>query len=120
MVNEYYQDIYTLEELKNNVNSFEWFTDLKDFKQEFIKAIIDKNFELLVIKNLLLLNINISNIFGDKGICNLLIRPYINSKIPPNYFWNQSSKNNLESVEFTNKKIHIASPYSKKALLELG
>ena len=107
LVNEYYQDIYTLEELKNNVNGFEWFTDLKDFKQEFIKAIIDKNFELLVIKNLLLLNINISNIFGDKGICNLLIRPYINSKIPPNYFWNQSSKNNLTKKESYVKDISV-------------
>jgi hypothetical protein len=95
VVNEYYQDIYTLEELKNNVQGFEWFTELGDFNQEFIKAIIDKNFELLVIKNFLLLNINISNIFGDKGICNLLIRPYLNNKFPPSYFWNLPSKNNL-------------------------
>ena len=107
LVNEYYQDIYTLEELKNNVQGFEWFTELGDFNQEFIKAIIDKNFELLVIKNFLLLNINISNIFGDKGICNLLIRPYLNNKFPPSYFWNLPSKNNLTKKE----------PYTKNTSL---
>ena len=107
LVNEYYQDIYTLEELKNNVQGFEWFTELGDFNQEFIKAIIDKNFELLVIKNFLLLNINISNIFGDKGICNLLIRPYLNNKFPPSYFWNLPSKNNLTKKETYTKNTSV-------------
>ena len=48
-----------------------------------------------------------------------------NSK--PKYLYNwkyylaqKKNKNNLESIDFTNKKIHITSPYSKKALLELG
>ena len=103
-VSEYYQDIYTLEELKNNRKGFEWFTELMDFKRAFTKAINENNFELLVIKNLLLLNVNIINIFGDKGIYNLLIRPCINNKKNSNDFWTLSYKKAINKKEFYVKK----------------
>ena len=104
-VSNYYQDIYTLEELKNDFKGFEWFTELADFKNAFIRAIKENNYELLVIKNLLLLNVNIINIFGDRGICNLLIRPYINkNENSTNIFWNLSCK----------KDIIIKEPYAQK------
>ena len=101
-VKEFYQDIYTLEELKNNVKGFEWFTDLANFKEAFIKSIKKNNFELFVIKNILLLNIKIINYFGDEGICNLIIRPYLGS-LSPNYFSNFSSiKNNTKNKNKNN------------------
>ena len=109
-VKEFYQDIYTLEELKNNVKGFEWFTDLMAFKEAFIKSIKRNNFELFVIKNILLLNMKIINYFGDECICNLIIRPYIGS-LSPNNFWNFSSKTKNKNIP---KKSYISNNTSSK------
>lgn len=102
-VMEFYQDIYTLEELKNNVNGLEWFTELFDFQNAFIKSILRNNYELLIIKNILLLNLNIINYFGDNIRYNLIIRPYINNKV--------SSQNNFLKLFYkyntTKKDPHI-------------
>lgn len=102
-VMEFYQDIYTLEELKNNVNGLEWFTELFDFQNAFIKSILRNNYELLIIKNVLLLNLNIINYFGDNIRYNLIIRPYINNKV--------SSQNNFLKLFYkyntTKKDPHI-------------
>lgn len=97
-VKEFYQDIYTLEELKNNVKGLEWFTDLTDFKKAFINAITKNKYELSIIKNVLLLNMTIINYFGDTKICNLIIRPFIN-KVSPSNFWNLSCKYDLVKKE---------------------
>ena len=109
-VKEFYQDIYTLDELKNNVKGFEWFTDLMAFKEAFIKSIKRNNFELFVIKNILLLNMKIINYFRDECICNLIIRPYIGS-LSPNYFWNFSSKTKNKNNP---KKSYISNNTSSK------
>ena len=68
-----YQDIYTLAELKNNNKGFEFF-DLFDFKKAFINAIKEEKYELLLIKNILILELDTLNIFGTKNLCKLIIR----------------------------------------------
>ena len=94
LVNEYYQDIYTLDELKHNYKGFEFFTNLTDFKKAFIDAIKANQFELLIIKNLLLLKVNIVNYFNYIKTISVIIRPCVN-KTYPQQSWNSfNNKNN--------------------------
>ena len=93
LVDEYYQDIYTIDELKNNYKGFEFFTDLTDFKNAFIDAIKANKFELLIIKNILLLNVNILNYFNNIKEINVIIRPCVN-RISPQELWNSFNKKN--------------------------
>ena len=103
-VKEYYQDIYTIEELKNNSEGFEWFTELIEFKNAFISCIKKNNFELLIIKNILILNLNVRNYFGDFNKCILPIRPYFN-KLPPDNFWNIPCKyDQIKEESYTKNK----------------
>ena len=106
LVDEYYQDIYTIDELKNNYKGFEFFTDLTDFKNAFIDAIKANKFELLIIKNILLLNVNILNYFNNIKEINIIIRPCVN-KISSQELWNFSNKknkyvNNIEQLKDVN------------------
>ena len=87
-VSEFYQDKYTLSELKNNSKGFEYFFDLITFKNSFIKSIQEKKYELLIVKDILLLNINIDNYSCIYKTIKLVIRPTINLK-------NQFCKNNF-------------------------
>lgn len=75
-ISDKYYEIYSLAELKNNTKGFEWFTELYEFKQAFINGINSNNFEFLVIKNILLLSINIINIFGNNKDYHLILRPW--------------------------------------------
>ena len=100
-ISEKYYDIYTLDELKNNTKGIEWFNEL-DLKNAFIQSIKNSNFELLIIKNILLLSINIKNIFGDIKTCHLVLRPYLcvsyeenNKGINSNFSIEIVEKNNL-------------------------
>ena len=61
-VSEKYYEIYTLAELKNNCKSFSWFLELKEFLEAFRKGLENNNYELLILKNVLFLNIKIINI----------------------------------------------------------
>ena len=102
LIDEYYQDIYTLNELKNDCKGFEFFTDLTEFKKAFIDSIKVNKYELLIVKKNLLLVMNIINIFNDiKKIC-LIIRPYINKIIPQELLNSFNKKNNS-----VNKNINI-------------
>ena len=76
---EKYYEIYSLAELKNNIKGFEWFTKLNEFKEAFINGINNDKYEFLLIKNVLLLSINIINIFGINKNAFLILRPYINN-----------------------------------------
>ena len=58
-ISEKYFEIYSLAEIKNNNSGCEFFTELNEFKGAFIKTFNDNNYELLFIKNILLLTINI-------------------------------------------------------------
>ena len=78
-----YQDIYTLAELKNNNKGFEFF-DLFEFKKAFINAIKEEKYELLLIKNILILELDTLNIFGTKNTCKLIIRSSSDSNIISN------------------------------------
>ena len=78
VVNEFYQDIYTLQELKKNYKGFEYFMGLEEFEESFIMALKENKFELLIIKDLLLLNVTIKNYFLDSKTINLVIRPCTN------------------------------------------
>ena len=77
-VSEVFCEIYSLAELKNNTEGCEWFNELYEFKNAFLKGINNNNCELLIIKNVLLFNINIINIFGNNLNCYLILRPYSN------------------------------------------
>ena len=111
LLNEYYQDLYTLDELKNNYKGFEFFTDLTEFKKAFIDAIKKNRFELLIIKNILLLNVNIINYFNDIKELSVIIRPYIGKKSPEE-LWNSSNNKNDNSI---NNNIPLKVPLQKKA-----
>ena len=93
LMEEYYQDIYTLDELKNNCKGFEFLTELNDFKKAFIDAIKADKFELLIIKNMLLLKVSILNYFNEIKNINVIVRPYIN-KIWPHQLWYSYNKEN--------------------------
>lgn len=73
---EKYYEIYSLAELKNNIKGFEWFTKLNEFKEAFINGINNDKYEFLLIKNVLLLSINIINIFGNNKDYHLILRPW--------------------------------------------
>ena len=74
-VSEFYLDIYTIEELKNNIKGFEFFTELIDFKKALIAGIKQNDFELLIIKNMVVLNINIKNYFNITKTFTIITRP---------------------------------------------
>jgi len=109
-VSEVFYEIYSLAELKNNIEGCEWFNELYEFENAFLKGINNNNCELLIIKNVLLLNINIINIFGNNLNCYLILRPYlnkINNKI--NFDSNGHCKGNInekdhKTIEFISYK----------------
>jgi len=74
-ISDKYYEIYSLAELKNITKGFEFFTKLYEFKQAFVNGINSNKFEFLVIKNILLLSINIENIFGNNKDFHLILRP---------------------------------------------
>ena len=74
-VSEFYLDIYTIEELKNNIKGFEFFTELIYFKKALIAGIKKNDFELLIIKNTVVLNINIKNYFNITKTFTIITRP---------------------------------------------
>lgn len=78
---EKYYEIYTLAELKNNIKGFEWYSELSEFKEAFLNGIKNNNYELLIIKKLLLLSINIVNIFGINKNSFIILRPFEDNKI---------------------------------------
>ena len=100
-VSEFYQDIYTLDELKNNIKGFEFFTELNEFKNALIVALKKNEFELLLIKNNILLNVNIQNYFNYTKTLYLLIRPYIHSKSPKDFWINNRMKKNCVNREIS-------------------
>ena len=102
VVNEFYQDIYTLQELKKNYKGFEYFMGLEEFEESFIMALKENKFELLIIKDLLLLNVTIKNYFLDSKTINLVIRPCTNMENIPDVFKNKS--NNLANKDYQFKK----------------
>ena len=75
-ISQKYYETYTLDELKNNTKGLEWFSELTELKDAFIESIKNNNFELLVVKNILLFSINIKNPFGFSKNCHLVLRPY--------------------------------------------
>lgn len=77
---EKYYEIYSLSELKNNIKGFDWFNELREFKEAFLNGIKNNNFELLIIKNVLLLSINIVNIFGIMKNSFIILRPLEDNK----------------------------------------
>ena len=114
-----YQDIYTLAELKNNNKGFEFF-DLFEFKKAFINAIKEEKYELLLIKNILILELDTLNIFGTKNSCKLIIRSSSdsnaisnnqlkelfdvnNNKITNNSKITENEKNNTPTTPITKK-----------------
>ena len=110
-VSEVFYEIYSLAELKNNIEGCEWFNELCEFKNAFLNGINNNKFELLIIKNVLLFNINIINIFGNNLNCYLILRPYsnkINNKI------NFDSNGNGNINENEHKAIELISSKSIK------
>lgn len=106
VVTEFYQDIYTIEELKNNIKGFEFFTELIDFKRAIIAGIEKKEFELLIIKNTVLLNVNIKNYFNITKTFSIIARPSINKIF--------QGKNSLDKNNYTNKEISCRNNFNKK------
>jgi len=107
-VSEVFYEIYSLAELKNNIEGCD---ELCEFKNAFLKGINNNKFELLIIKNVLLFNINIINIFGNNLNCYLILRPYsnkINNKI------NLDSNDNGNINEKEHKEIEFISSKSIK------
>lgn len=112
-----YCEVYTLAELKNNNKGFEFF-DLFEFKKAFINAIKEEKYELLLIKNILILELYALNIFGTKNTCKLIIR----SSSDSNKIFNNKLKelfdviddkiaNNSKIIE---KKNNIPTTFAKK------
>ena len=49
-VSEVFYEIYSLAELKNNIEGCEWFNELYEFKRAFLKGINNNKCELLIIE----------------------------------------------------------------------
>ena len=110
-VSEVFYEIYSLAELKNNTEGCEWFNELCEFKNAFLKGINNNKCELLIIKNVLLFNINIMNIFGKNLNCYLILRPYINII---NNNENLDCNDNGKIKEKEHKTIELSSSKYKK------
>jgi hypothetical protein len=110
-VSEVFYEIYSLAELKNNIEGCEWFNELYEFKKAFLKGINNNKCELLIIKNVLLFNINIINIFGNNLNCYLILRPYSN-KIDNKINSDSNGKDKLNENE--HKAIELISSKYKK------
>ena len=108
-VNEFYQDIYTIEELKNNIKGFEFFTELIDFKKALIAGIKQNEFELLIIKNTAVINVNIKNYFNITKTLSIIARPSLN-KISQK----DIGKNIFDKSNFINKEISCRNNFDKK------
>ena len=111
-VSEVFYEIYSLAELKNNIEGCEWFNELYDFKNAFLKGINNNNCELLIIKNVLLFNINIINIFGNNLNCYLILRPYSN-KINNKLNFDSNGNGNINENEHKTIEL-ISSKYKKR------
>ena len=110
-ISEKYLEIYSLAELKNNNKGCAFFTELDEFKDAFIKAIDDNNYELLIIKNVLLLTVNIINMFGIIKICHLLLKPCINNNNNNTNVKNRNDENIINLIDI-NEENNIISPAS--------
>ena len=114
-----YQDIYTLAELKNNNKGFEFF-DLFEFKKAFINAIKEEKYELLLIKNILILELDALNIFGTKNTCKLIIRSSSDNNIISNnqlkelFDVNNNKKTNNSKITENEKNNTPTTPNTKK------
>ena len=114
-----YQDIYTLAELKNNNKGFEFF-DLFEFKKAFINAIKEEKYELLLIKNILILELDTLNIFGTKNSCKLIIRSSSDSNIISNnqlkelFDVNNNKITNNSKIIENEKNNTLSTPTTKK------
>ena len=73
-------------------------TELNDFKKAFIDAIKADKFELLIIKNMLLLKVSILNYFNEIKNINVIVRPYINKIWPHQLWYSYNKENNNENI----------------------
>ena len=89
-VPEKYYEILSLIELQNMISDSNWFNELSDFKDVFLKGINNNNYELLASKTNLLLFVEIENIFGFRRKCFFILKPF-EHKINEN-----STKNNID------------------------
>ena len=100
-ISEKYCAIYSLPELKNNISGFEWFFELYEFKEAFINGINNNNYELLLIKNILLLSINIVNIFGINKISHILLKPCICQNNVNEHYFDGINFNEIEKNDYS-------------------
>ena len=100
-ISEKYCSIYSLAELKNNISGFEWFFELYEFKDAFVNGINNNNYELLLIKNILLLSINIVNIFGINKISHILLKPFIYPNNVNEHFFECIKFNEIEKNDYS-------------------
>ena len=97
-ISEKYCAIYSLAELKNNISGFEWFLDLYEFKEAFVNGIVCNNYELLLIKNILLLSINFVNIFG---ISHILLKPCKSQNNANEHYFEDIKFNEVEKSDYS-------------------
>ena len=95
-VSEKYMESYTISELNNYIGGCEFYTKLSEFKDAILKGLNSNKYELYIIKNLLLLNVRILNIFGDEKVAYFVIRPYKND-LKENLSQNKIDKNLFKS-----------------------
>ena len=100
-ISEKYCAIYSLAELKNNISGFEWFFELYEFKEAFVNGINNNNYELLLIKNILLLSINIVNIFGINKISHILLKPCKNQNNANEQYFERIKFNEIEKSDYS-------------------
>ena len=110
-ISQKYYETYTLDELKNNTKGLEWFSELTELKDAFIESIKNNNFELLIVKNILLFSINIKNLFGLSKNCHLVLRPYKYID-----YTNNNKENNNISIEILDKKNNVFFEKHKEVL----
>ena len=99
-----YYEKYSLEELKNIFPNFNWF-DLNEFEKAFFTELKNGRYYSLIIKNILIINMKIKNIFGNIYDIQLILRPY-----DINYKENEASiiidnKNIEEEISIKKEKI---------------
>lgn len=70
-----YFEKYSLEELKNLFQNFNWF-ELDEFKNSFLQELKNDRYSCILIKNMLLINMKISNIFRKFYEIQLILKPY--------------------------------------------
>lgn len=99
---EEYQEVYSLNELKNMTNNILVWNNIYELKNSFLESIRLQKYELFQIKKILLLVIEIMDSFNNSGSINFILKSFDSIK---DSSLNKDQNYNLNDIELKEKNI---------------